>query len=70
MCQPNEIPFFFRPFGGWFVFIPLRPGASPLAIPFLPFGHNNLARLCSTQPYKDIAGSRLQRESEFSYSCR
>ena len=42
MCQPNKIPFFFRPFWGCLLLLFLRPGASPLAIPFLPFGHNNL----------------------------
>jgi len=42
MCQPNKIPFFFRPFWGCLLLLFLRPGALPLAIPFLPFGHNNL----------------------------
>ena len=41
-ASQNENSFFLSPFWGCLLLLFLRPGALPLAIPFLPFGHNNL----------------------------
>src|SRR3972149_1675735 len=41
-ASQNENSFFLSPFWGCLLLLFLRPGALPLAICFLPFGHNNL----------------------------